>query len=70
MLLLTHIHLNQAANVFQACFTAQDALSFWRHLQYPPEQRMGAYEEEGRAMNHLKAGIITADRIVTVSPGG
>jgi glycogen synthase len=30
---------------------------------------MGAYEEEGRAMNHLKAGIITTDRIVTVSPG-
>lgn len=37
--------------------------------QYPPHQRMGAYEEEGRAMNTLKAGITTADRIVTVSPG-
>jgi len=34
--------------------------------QYPPDQRMGAYEEEGRAVNHIKAGIITADRIVTV----
>ena len=22
--------------------------------QYPPEQRLGAYEEEGRAVNHLK----------------
>eukprot|EP00983_Pelagomonas_calceolata_P110063 1159626-Pelagomonas_calceolata.AAC.4 len=33
--------------------------------QYPPEQRMGAYEEEGRAVNHIKGGIITADRIVT-----
>lgn len=28
---------------------------------------MGAYEEEGRAVNHIKAGIITADRVVTVS---
>lgn len=34
--------------------------------QYPPDQRMGAYEEEGRAVNHIKGGIITADRIVTV----
>ncbi len=30
--------------------------------QYPPEERLGAYEEEGRAINHLKAGITTADR--------
>mmetsp|Transcript_6404 Transcript_6404/g.10959 ORF Transcript_6404/g.10959 Transcript_6404/m.10959 type:complete len:593 (+) Transcript_6404:123-1901(+) len=37
--------------------------------QYPPEQRQGAYHEEGRAVNYLKAGIITADRLVTVSPG-
>ena len=37
--------------------------------QYPPEQRMGAYEEEGRAVNHIKAGIITADRVVTVCVG-
>mmetsp|Transcript_28797 Transcript_28797/g.73405 ORF Transcript_28797/g.73405 Transcript_28797/m.73405 type:complete len:610 (-) Transcript_28797:1027-2856(-) len=37
--------------------------------QYPPHQRQGAYEEEGRAVNHMKAGIITADRVVTVSPG-
>ena len=37
--------------------------------QYPPEQRMGAYEEEGRAINTLKGAITTADRIVAVSPG-
>ncbi|CAL5223380.1 g5887 [Coccomyxa viridis] len=37
--------------------------------QYPPHQRQGAYEEEGRAVNTLKGGISTADRIVTVSPG-
>ena len=30
---------------------------------------MGAYEEEGRAVNHIKAGIITADRVVTVCVG-
>ena len=36
--------------------------------QYPPHQRMGSYEEEGRAVNTLKAGITTADRVVTVSP--
>jgi hypothetical protein len=38
--------------------------------QYPPHQRLGAYEEEGRAVNFMKAGITTADRVVTVSPGG
>eukprot|EP00892_Ulva_mutabilis_P008623 jgi/Ulvmu1/6132/UM027_0110.1 len=37
--------------------------------QYPPEQRMGAYEEEGRAINTLKGAITTADRIIAVSPG-
>jgi starch synthase len=37
--------------------------------QYPPHQRMGSYEEEGRAINTLKAALTTADRIVTVSPG-
>lgn len=37
--------------------------------QYPPHQRQGAYEEEGRAVNHMKAGITTADRVVTVSAG-
>jgi len=37
--------------------------------QYPPHLRQGAYEEEGRSVNHLKGGIITADRVVTVSPG-
>lgn len=37
--------------------------------QYPPEQRMGAYEEEGRAINTLKGAIGTADRIIAVSPG-
>ncbi|KAK9830206.1 hypothetical protein WJX72_010297 [[Myrmecia] bisecta] len=37
--------------------------------QYPPEQRQGSYEEEGRAVNTLKGGLSTADRIVTVSPG-
>mmetsp|Transcript_36244 Transcript_36244/g.80653 ORF Transcript_36244/g.80653 Transcript_36244/m.80653 type:complete len:615 (-) Transcript_36244:1049-2893(-) len=37
--------------------------------QYPPHQRMGSWAEEGRSVNHLKAGICTADRIVTVSPG-
>lgn len=37
--------------------------------QYPPEQRMGAYEEEGRAINTLKGAITTTDRIVAVSPG-
>jgi Starch synthase catalytic domain len=37
--------------------------------QYPPDQRMGAYEEEGRAINTLKGAITTADRIVAVSPG-
>lgn len=37
--------------------------------QYPPHERQGAYEEEGRSVNHMKAGIITADRVVTVSPG-
>ncbi|CAG9461329.1 unnamed protein product [Pedinophyceae sp. YPF-701] len=36
--------------------------------QYPPHQRMGAYEEEGRAVNTMKAAIITCDRVVTVSP--
>ncbi len=30
---------------------------------------MGAYEEEGRAVNFLKAGIAATDRLVTVSPG-
>ena len=30
---------------------------------------MGAYEEEGRAINTLKGAITTADRIVAVSPG-
>ena len=29
----------------------------------------GAYEEEGRAVNTMKAAISTADRVVTVSPG-
>lgn len=37
--------------------------------QYPPHQRQGAYEEEGRSVNYMKAGISCADRIVTVSPG-
>lgn len=37
--------------------------------QYPPHQRQGAYEEEGRAINTLKGGIITSDRVCTVSPG-
>jgi starch synthase len=37
--------------------------------QYPPEQRLGSYEEEGRAINTLKGAITTADRIVAVSPG-
>lgn len=37
--------------------------------QYPPHQRQGSYEEEGRSVNHMKAGIITADRVVTVSRG-
>ncbi|CAL8470831.1 g10373 [Coccomyxa elongata] len=37
--------------------------------QYPPHQRQGSYEEEGRAVNTMKGGISTADRIVTVSPG-
>lgn len=36
--------------------------------QYPPHRRAGAYEEEGRAVNFLKAGIAVADRVVTVSP--
>ena len=38
-------------------------------FQYPPHQRQGSYAEEGRSVNHLKAGISTADRLVTVSPG-
>lgn len=25
--------------------------------QYPPHERKGAYEEEGRAVNHLKVGL-------------
>jgi starch synthase len=37
--------------------------------QYPPHQRLGSYAEEGRSVNHLKAGIATADRLLTVSPG-
>uniref|UniRef100_A0A383VM81 starch synthase n=2 Tax=Tetradesmus obliquus TaxID=3088 RepID=A0A383VM81_TETOB len=37
--------------------------------QYPPHLRQGAYEEEGRSVNTLKAGITVADRLVTVSPG-
>jgi starch synthase len=37
--------------------------------QYPPDKRMGSYEEEGRAINTLKGAITTADRIVAVSPG-
>ncbi|GMH34036.1 hypothetical protein BSKO_01870 [Bryopsis sp. KO-2023] len=37
--------------------------------QYPPEERQGSYEEEGRSVNTLKAGLSTADRILTVSPG-
>ncbi|GLI71524.1 hypothetical protein VaNZ11_016750 [Volvox africanus] len=37
--------------------------------QYPPHQRQGSWAEEGRSVNHLKAGLITADRIVTVSAG-
>ena len=36
--------------------------------QYPPHKRAGAYEEEGRAINFLKGGVATADRLVTVSP--
>lgn len=27
---------------------------------------MGSYEEQGRAVNHMKAGLTTADRVVTV----
>ncbi|KAI8464053.1 MAG: hypothetical protein J3K34DRAFT_441759 [Monoraphidium minutum] len=38
-------------------------------FQYPPHQRQGSYAEEGRSVNHLKAGITTADRLLTVSPG-
>lgn len=38
-------------------------------FQYPPHQRQGSYAEEGRSVNFLKAGITTADRVVTVSPG-
>ncbi|GBF98815.1 soluble starch synthase chloroplastic [Raphidocelis subcapitata] len=34
-----------------------------------PHQRQGSYAEEGRSVNHLKAGIATADRLLTVSPG-
>ena len=37
--------------------------------QYPEHQRQGSYEEEGRSLNYLKAGLTTADRIATVSPG-
>jgi hypothetical protein len=37
--------------------------------QYPPHLRQGAYEEEGRSVNHLKGGLVTADRVMTVSPG-
>jgi starch synthase len=37
--------------------------------QYPPHLRQGSYAEEGRSVNTLKAGITTADRVVTVSPG-
>lgn len=37
--------------------------------QYPPHLRQGSYEEEGRSINFMKAGITTADRVVTVSPG-
>jgi starch synthase len=37
--------------------------------QYPPHQRQGAYEEEGRCVNTLKGGLSCADRVVTVSPG-
>ena len=38
-------------------------------FQYPPHQRQGSYAEEGRSVNHLKAGIGAADRLLTVSPG-
>lgn len=37
--------------------------------QYPPHKRQGSWAEEGRSVNHIKAGITTADRLVTVSPG-
>lgn len=37
--------------------------------QYPPHERMGAFEEEGRSLNYLKGGLSTADRVVAVSPG-
>ncbi|KAG2500469.1 hypothetical protein HYH03_002036 [Edaphochlamys debaryana] len=37
--------------------------------QYPPHQRQGSWAEEGRSVNHMKAGLTTADRIVTVSAG-
>eukprot|EP00798_Chlamydomonas_sp_ICE-L_P027184 gene27184-2425_t len=37
--------------------------------QYPPHQRLGAYEEEGRCMNYMKGGLACADRIMTVSAG-
>ncbi|PNW83927.1 hypothetical protein CHLRE_04g215150v5 [Chlamydomonas reinhardtii] len=37
--------------------------------QYPPHQRQGSWAEEGRSVNHLKAGLTTADRVVTVSAG-
>nr|QKY15138.1 soluble starch synthase (SS) [Polytomella parva] len=37
--------------------------------QYPPHQRQGSWAEEGRSVNHLKAGITTADRLITVSAG-
>eukprot|EP00899_Mesostigma_viride_P014030 jgi/Mesvir1/22628/Mv14066-RA.1 len=37
--------------------------------QYPVWARKGAYEEEGRSINHLKGGLTTADRVLTVSPG-
>eukprot|EP00898_Chlorokybus_atmophyticus_P001292 jgi/Chlat1/2163/Chrsp17S02738 len=53
-------------------FTSLGLPSEWYHCleyQYPAWARKGSYEEEGRSLNHLKAGASTADRILTVSPG-
>jgi starch synthase len=52
-------------HVITAAAAAADAMEY----QYPPHLRQGAYEEEGRSVNTLKAGISVADRLVTVSPG-
>ncbi|GLC42205.1 hypothetical protein PLESTB_000642100 [Pleodorina starrii] len=67
------IHNLRHQGVFSpGSFASLDLPGHWYgclEWQYPPHQRQGSWAEEGRSVNHLKAGLTTSDRIVTVSAG-